>query len=263
MSILQRILQKKKKEVLELHGHHPPLQRPLQKKVPFSRRVQIDSHLSCIAEIKRASPSKGMLNENVDPVKQAKTYEESGAQAISVLTDHTFFGGSFADLKAVSEAVSIPVLCKDFIIDEVQIDCAIAHGASMILLIAAALTNENLFHLYSYATNRQIEVLCEVHNLDEYERAKAVGCNMIGINNRDLHTFHVDITTTKEIADVDAGETPILVSESGIQQASDAQFVEQAGASAILVGEAFMRSSNIPATFAELRVKRSSPRRSV
>src|SRR5699024_12575424 len=110
----------------------------------FSQRVQEDTHMSCIAEIKRASPSKGILNEHVDPVKQAIIYEENGAQAISVLTDDTFFGGSFSDLQAVSEAVSIPVLCKDFIIDEVQIDCAIEHGASLILQIGRASCRERV-----------------------------------------------------------------------------------------------------------------------
>ncbi|HLR15960.1 MAG TPA: indole-3-glycerol phosphate synthase TrpC [Bacillota bacterium] len=263
MSILERILEVKKKEVHQLKNHQVPFQRPLKEKVRFSQRVQEDTHMSCIAEIKRASPSKGILNEHVDPVKQAIIYEENGAQAISVLTDDTFFGGSFSDLQAVSEAVSIPVLCKDFIIDEVQIDCAIEHGASLILLIVAALSNEELLHLYSYATNRKIEVLCEVHNIEEYERAKEIGCKIIGINNRDLHTFHVDITTTKQIADLDAGNTPILVSESGIQQASDVQFVQQAGASAILVGEALMCSTDIPGMFAELRIKHSLPSREV
>lgn len=263
MSILQRILEVKKKEVRQLKEHQLPFQRPLRERVPFIKRVQQDTHMSCIAEIKRASPSKGKLNEHVDPVKQAKIYERSGAQAISVLTDRTFFGGSFSDLQDVSEGVSIPVLCKDFIIDTVQIDCAIEHGASMILLIAAALTDKDLHHLYSYATNRQMEVLCEVHNVEEYKRVKAIGCQMIGVNNRDLHTFQVDITTTKIIAHMDAGDTPVLVSESGIQQTTDVQFVQQAGASAILVGEALMRSTNIPATLAALRVKHSLPKRSV
>lgn len=263
MSILQRILEVKKQEIHQLQEHQLPFQQPLRKKVSFIERVQQDTHMSCIAEIKRASPSKGMLNEHVDPVKQARIYEKNGAQAISVLTDHTFFGGSFSDLQDVSEAVSIPVLCKDFIIDTVQIDCAIEHGASMILLIAAALTDEDLLHLYSYATNRQIEVLCEVHNVEEYERAKAIGCQVIGINNRDLHTFQVDITTTETIAHMDEGETPVLVSESGIQQTTDVQFVQQAGASAILVGEALMCSTDIPATLAALRVKHPFPKRSV
>src|SRR5699024_5913405 len=125
------------------------------------------------------------------------------------------------------------------------------------------LTDKDLHHLYSYATNRQMEVLCEVHNVEEYERARAIGCQMIGVNNRDLHTFQVDITTTKIIAHMDAGDTPVLVSESGIQQTTDVQFVQQAGASAILVGEALMRSTNIPATLAALRVKHPLPKRSV
>lgn len=210
--------------------------------------------MSCIAEIKRASPSKGMIHEHVDPVKQALAYEANGARAISVLTDHSFFKGSFTDLQAVSEAVSIPVLCKDFIIDRVQIDQAVEHGATIILLIVAALDDAQLSDLYAHATERNVEVLCEVHSVSEYERARKIGFQIIGVNNRDLHTFKVDLSITKTIADLDQGKTDVFVSESGIQTSDDVRFVQQAGARAILVGETFMRSDNLPETFAQLRV---------
>lgn len=258
MSILTKILREKRKEVEHLRTSQMNFSNKRNLKTnTFSELVLTDTHMSCIAEIKRASPSKGMIHEHVDPVKQALTYEANGARAISVLTDYSFFKGSFTDLQAVSRAVSIPVLCKDFIIDRVQIDQAVAHGASMILLIVAALDDEQLSDLYAYATERNIEVLCEVHNVQEYERARTIGFQIIGVNNRDLHTFNVDLSITKTIADLDQGRTAVFVSESGIQTRDDVRFVQQSGARAILVGETLMRSSNLPETFAQLRINHS------
>lgn len=254
MSILEQILDVKKQEVLQLKknpidtGHLPH-------RTPFATRVTKDTHMSIIAEIKRASPSKGLIDGHVDPVKQALTYEQAGAQAISVLTDSTFFKGSYKDLQAVSNAVSLPVLCKDFIIDPVQIDYAAHHGATMILLIVAALDDHTLQELFIYAKNLHLEVLCEVHNVEEYERARKIGFSIIGVNNRDLHTFTVDLSITEKIAHLDQGHTEVFVSESGVQTKEDVQFVQQAGAKAILVGETFMRSDDLATTFAALRVK--------
>lgn len=254
MSILERIIEVKQSEVQQLKKRQQQARNRLNRST-FTERVMNDSHMSIIAEIKRASPSKGLINTHVEPVEQARKYEAAGAQAISVLTDQPFFKGSFADLKAVSEAVTIPVLCKDFIIDPVQIDCAAEHGATMILLIVAALTDEQLNDLYAYATERNIEVLCEVHDTDEYERARAIGFEIIGVNNRDLHTFEVDLTTTKNIAAMDHGQTNVLISESGMKTTDDVEFVQQAGARAILVGETFMRTDDVTKAFSTLRVK--------
>lgn len=254
MSILERIIDVKQSEVQQLQKRQQQAHNRLTRST-FTERVMNDSHMSIIAEIKRASPSKGLINAHVQPAEQARKYEAAGAQAISVLTDQPFFKGSFADLKAVSEAVTIPVLCKDFIIDPVQIDCAAEHGATMILLIVAALTDEQLKYLYTYATDRNIEVLCEVHATNEYKRARALGFEIIGVNNRNLHTFEVDLTTTKKIAAMDHGQTNVLVSESGIKTTDDVEFVQQTGARAILVGETFMRTDDVPKAFSTLRVK--------
>ncbi len=256
MSILTTIIREKRKKVEQLRTKQISAVNNLNRK-KFAELVKNDTHMSIIAEIKRASPSKGMIHEHVDPVKQALAYEANGARAISVLTDHSFFKGSFEDLQAVSQAVSIPVLCKDFIIDRVQIDHAIQHGATMILLIVAALDDEQLTSLYEYATKRNIEVLCEVHHVEEYERARAIGFPIIGVNNRDLHTFTVDLSMTQTIADLDQGRTDVFVSESGVQTSDDVQFVQQAGARAILVGETFMRSSDLSKTFKQMRMKHS------
>ncbi len=254
MSILEQIIEIKKTEVQQLKNNQKHASNQLKRKT-FTERVKDDSHMSIIAEIKRASPSKGVINTHVNPAQQALQYEAAGAQAISVLTDSSFFKGSFADLKAVSEAVSIPVLCKDFIIDPVQIDCAAEHGATMILLIVAALTDEELRDLYTYATERNLEVLCEVHDVSEYERASSIGFEIIGVNNRNLHTFDVDLAVTERIAAIDQGNTKVFVSESGIRTKEDVEFVQQAGVRAILVGETLMRSNNLTRIFCKLRIK--------
>lgn len=254
MSILEKIIEVKRAEVQQLKKHQHQSSNFLQRKT-FTKRVASDSHMSVIAEIKRASPSKGWIKTDVNPAQQALLYEEAGAQAISVLTDSTFFKGSFADLKSVSQAVSIPVLCKDFIIDPAQIDCAVEHGATMILLIVAALTDNELQMLFAYATERNVEVLCEVHDEREYQRARAIGFEIIGVNNRDLHTFAVDLTVTTRIAAIDKGKTNVLISESGITTKEDVQFVQQAGAQAILVGETLMRADNTVKEISQLRIK--------
>ena len=150
-------------------------------------------HLHVIAEMKRASPSKGLIAEGADPVAQAIAYTEAGAACISVLTDATFFKGSFDDLAAVAEAVPTPLLCKDFMIHKVQIDRAKNAGASVILLIVAALTTEELAELYAYAMESGLEVLVEVHDEEELERALKIDAKLIGVNNRDLRTFEVDL----------------------------------------------------------------------
>lgn len=211
--------------------------------------------MSVIAEVKRASPSKGDINQTVDPVTQAKQYEKAGAAAISVLTDRQFFNGSMADLSAVASAVpEIPLLCKDFMIDRVQIDTAVDHGASIILLIAAALKEEQLRDLYGYAKSLGMDVLFEVHNEKEAETALRIGADIIGINNRDLKTFNVDLAVTERVAALIKDENIVVVSESGIRTREDVAFAEAAGARAVLVGETLMRSADIAATMDEIRI---------
>lgn len=253
MSILNKILKEKQKEVT--HFKQETFSRREEKPIiPFKQRALSSNVMTIIAEIKRASPSKGNIHLDVDPVEQAKAYEKLGASAISVLTDSTFFKGSFADLHAVSEAVNLPVLCKDFMIDPVQIDQAKAAGAHMILLIVAALDDRQLKELFQYATRLGLEVLCEVHTVEEMKRALHLGATIIGINNRDLKTFTVDLDTTKQLSALMTDPNIVLVSESGIQTKADVANVADAGAHAILVGETLMRSINLPITFERLQL---------
>lgn len=211
-------------------------------------------NMNIIAEIKRSSPSKGAIDMSVNPVAQAKQYEKFGAGAISVLTDKSFFNGTIEDLQAVREAVDLPLLCKDFIIDRIQIDRAKAAGATIILLIVAALPEDALKNLHDYALEQDLEVLCEVHNEDEMEIALRLGTEIIGINNRDLKTFNVDLAVTEKLASMVDNPETILISESGIKTRDDVACVAEHGASAILVGETLMRSGNLEKAFAELRI---------
>lgn len=261
MTILDKILKEKKKEIAKLRNQtfdqisYPPIK-------TFEQTIKDKTTMSVIAEMKRASPSNGMINKDVDPVKQAKRYEKSGASAISVLTDTPFFQGTIDDLRAVRETVRIPILCKDFMIDPIQIDRAKAAGANIILLIAAALDDHEMANLYRYAKDKNLEVLCEVHNEEEMERVINLGAKIIGINNRDLKTFKVDLKTTERLANMVTDTDTILISESGIKTTEDVETVAEAGAEAILVGETLMRSDNIVQTMNSLQVPLSKQVRS-
>lgn len=249
MNILERILQEKQKEVLQLKEE--TIQESNRATISLFMAIQEKSPVGIIAEIKRASPSKGIINEKVDPVEQARLYEKNGAAAISVLTDSAFFKGSFQDLEAVRKAVNIPILCKDFIIDPVQIQRAKQAGADAILLIVAALSKEELYRLYEVAKLYGLEVLVEVHDEQELQIAMDLGAKLIGINNRNLKTFQVDLKTTERLAK-GAGNHHILISESGIVTSDDVNRVVKAGAKGILVGETLMRAENLEATFHKL-----------
>ncbi|MEB2299965.1 indole-3-glycerol phosphate synthase TrpC [Lysinibacillus xylanilyticus] len=258
MNILNKILEQKKIEVGALLEQPDPLANFTEKPRPsLFERLRKAETLQVVSEMKRASPSKGLIAEGADPVAQAKIYAEAGAAAISVLTDKTFFKGSFDDLAAVANAVQTPLLCKDFMIDRVQIRFAKASGASIILLIVAALTDQALRDLYSYATGLNLEVLVEVHDLEELERAIAVGAKLIGVNNRDLRTFEVSLDRTREIAEAfPFEEEKVLISESGIWTQEDAKAVAAMGASGVLVGESLMRSGDAGTALKSLQVKK-------
>ncbi|KOS60949.1 indole-3-glycerol phosphate synthase TrpC [Lysinibacillus agricola] len=258
MNILNKILEQKKLEVGALLERPDPLANFTEKLRPsLFERLRKAETLQVISEMKRASPSKGLIAEGADPVAQAKIYAEAGAAAISVLTDKEFFKGSFDDLAAVANAVQTPLLCKDFMIDRVQIRFAKASGASIILLIVAALTDEALRDLYSYATSLNLEVLVEVHDLEELERAIAVGAKLIGVNNRDLRTFEVSLERTREIAQAfQFEEEKVLISESGIWTQKDAKAVAAMGASGVLVGESLMRSGDAGTALKSLQVNK-------
>lgn len=254
MTILDKIIRQKEKEVALLKDQRFEMTRVKIPSLTVAKTFKESGQMNVIAEIKRASPSKGSINPSVDPVIQAKKYEAHGASAISVLTDKTFFNGSMDDLKAVREAVDLPLLCKDFMIDQIQIDQAKANGASIILLIVAALSEASLKELYDYATNQGLEVLCEVHNEVEMERALQLGASIIGINNRNLKTFEVDLETTNKLAAMVQDPNTILISESGIKTKGDVTKMANNGAHGILVGETLMRSDNLSSTFNNLRI---------
>jgi len=256
VNILQKIMAVKEQEVKALYEQGVPTFDLEPKTRPsLFETLKTSKQLEVISEMKRASPSKGMIAEGADPVKQAQIYEQAGAAAISVLTDAQFFKGSAADLAAVSKVVSIPLLCKDFLMDKIQVDLAKNAGASIVLLIVAALEQEKLAELYAYATEQGLEILVEVHDVEELQRALAIGAKLIGVNNRDLRTFEVSLDRTREIAEVfPFGEERVLISESGIFVTEDAQQVVSVGASAVLVGEALMRSGDAGRSLQALQV---------
>ena len=212
--------------------------------------------LRLIAEVKRASPSAGLIALGpFEPAEIARRYEEAGADAVSVLTDEPFFQGHLDHLREVRAAVGLPVLRKDFVVDEVQIHEAGAEGADAVLLIVAALTPERLRQLLDVARACQLDALVEVHTLSELDVALDADAEIIGINNRNLRTFRVDLDTTERLAEeVPAGT--ILISESGICTAADSRRAREAGADAVLVGEALMRSGPdaVAARVAELKL---------
>jgi len=258
MNILHKILQQKRIEVGALLEQPDPLAGFTDKPRPsLFQSLRQANTLQVIAEMKRASPSKGVIAGGADPVAQAQVYAQAGAIAISVLTDKEFFNGSFEDLAAVARVVNMPLLCKDFMIDRVQIRFAKAAGASIILLIVAALTDEALRDLYSYATSLGLEVLVEVHDREELERALAVDAKLIGVNNRDLRSFEVSLQRTQEIAEAfPFDEEHVLISESGIWSQEDATQVMAMGARGVLVGEALMRSGNAKLALRRLQVQK-------
>ncbi len=212
--------------------------------------------LSLIAEVKKASPSVGLIDPNFDPILQAGRYIDGGASCLSILTDEKYFQGSLGYLSKISEFSPVPLLRKDFTIHETQIHEAVIAGADAILLIVAALDVELLRRLYDEAKSFQLDVLVEVHDLPEMERALDLGADLIGINNRNLKTFEVDMATTEILAE-EVPDDVILVSESGIKTHEDALRALHAGASSLLIGETLMRAEDPAAAirgFMELRI---------
>lgn len=254
-NILTKIIEQKKIEVAQLKETGVP-----QTDIAFSSRPSLVEHfktstsIAVIAEIKRASPSKGHIKMDVDPINQALSYEKEGAAAISVLTDETFFKGTIDDLRKVSHIVKIPRLCKDFIIDETQIDRAYCAGATIILLIVAALSKVRLHELYQYAKSKGLDVLTEVHDETELKQALELNAELIGINNRNLKTFEVDLAVTERLAKLLDPNLHIIISESGIKTKADVKRVKEAGARGILVGETLMTAANLSNTMTELQV---------
>ena len=205
-----------------------------------------------IAEVKKASPSKGVFREDFDPVAIAQAYERGGASCLSVLTDAQFFQGSFENLQLVRQAVNLPLLCKEFIIDPYQIYLGRSHGADAVLLIAAILTDADLTELQALIQQLGMTALIEVHTQSELDRILQIpDVTLIGINNRNLETFVVDLAQTQILMDrLDpiTRNKYLWVSESGIYTRDDLDFVQNCGASAVLVGESLIKQSNIEDT---------------
>jgi indole-3-glycerol phosphate synthase len=241
---LEQILQTKRAEIERLRARAKELERQAAQRNDFrdfrSALQQSDGKLAVIAEIKKASPSAGVIAESFDPIEIAKDYERGGANAISVLTDTKFFQGKLQDLTNVRRAVSVPLLRKDFILDEIQIAESTANGADAILLIVAALEQKELLDLLDAAATYRLDALVEVHAREELNCALGAGAKIIGINNRNLATFDVDLAVTEELCR-EVPDEIVLVCESGIKTLQDVARVKACGADAILVGEALMR----------------------
>ncbi|HYR22598.1 MAG TPA: indole-3-glycerol phosphate synthase TrpC [Chthoniobacterales bacterium] len=244
MNRLEEILEAKRQEIERLRPRAAELDRQAQARKDFRDfRGAVESSeekIAVIAEIKKASPSAGVIAKSFKPVEIAKNYEQAGANAISVLTDSKFFQGSLEHLRNVRNAVSLPLLRKDFIWDRAQIAESAANGADAILLIVAALTQDQLVRLLKGAKEYRLDALVEVHSIDELQRALEAGAEIVGINNRDLTTFDVDLGVTEKICR-EVPDEIILVSESGIKTPQDVAKVKACGVDAILVGEALMR----------------------
>jgi len=272
-NILDKIVDQKKLEVAQLPSRiiaagdlrDALLERDERRDFAAALRKPKLGQIALIAEVKKASPSAGVICEDFDPVRIAKEYEAAGASCLSVLTDQKFFQGSLDYLKQIRQAVKLPLLRKDFIIDERQILEAIEWGADAILLIVAILSDDQLQQFHSLATEAGLTALVEVHDEAELDRTLAAGAQLIGVNNRDLKTFKVDLATTERLAerlksraavpaapDRQDASPALLIAESGIHTRADVQRLAKCGAQAILVGESLMKHGDIATKVKEL-----------
>ena len=243
---LEEILAQKRKEAAAKEGMQGEFRRRALLRNDFRgfrRHLHQPGVITVIAECKAASPTAGTIARQYDPVAQAKLYEKGGAGAVSVLTDPEFFKGSLDDLLRVREQINLPVLRKDFILTETQVYESVASGADAFLLIVAALNDEELKRLYELGRTLQSDVLVEVHDLREMDRALEIGAEIIGINNRNLHTFEVSLNTTEELAPEIPADC-LGISESGIRTKEDVRYVVEQGIHCFLIGEALMREGD-------------------
>jgi indole-3-glycerol phosphate synthase len=217
----------------------------------FGKALSAGSGIRLIAEVKKASPSLGVIREDFDPVRIARTYEESGASCLSILTEKKFFQGELEYLDRIRKAVALPLLRKDFIIDEYQVHEARAAGADAILLIATCLDASQLQDYIGIASGIDLDVLVESHTYQELDRSLVAGASIVGINNRDLATFTVNVQTTLDLLK-DIPDDRIVVSESGIKTREDVVKLQLAGVDAVLVGESLMREKDINGKVKEL-----------
>ncbi len=264
-NILEKIVWHKEAEVARLRAKVPlkSLQQQVQG-LPAARgfttalRRQASEHSpALIAEVKKASPSKGVIRADFDPVAIAKSYASGGATCLSVLTDSEFFQGSFTYLSQIRQAVDLPLLCKEFIIYPYQIYQARLAGADAILLIAAILTNKDLNYFVKIAKVLGLDTLVETHTVEEFKRVLAIdGVDLVGVNNRNLEDFTVSLDTTERVVekfgDAIAQKQILIVAESGIHTSADVQTVTKAGAKAILVGESLVKQPDSAAAVSKL-----------
>jgi indole-3-glycerol phosphate synthase len=264
MNILDKIVEQKKVEVAKLPARiiaagdlrDAMLEHGERRDFVAALRQPRFGDIGLIAEVKKASPSAGVICRDFDPVRIAKAYEAAGASCLSVLTDEQFFQGSLDYLRQIRDAVKLPLLRKDFIIDERQILEAIEWGADAILLIVAILTDQQLQSFHSLAIEAGLAVLVEVHDEEELERALKISPVLVGVNNRNLKTFKVDLATTENLAAklhaAKGADQKLLVAESGINTRADVERLKKCGAGAILVGESLMRDGDVKAKVREL-----------
>ena len=257
--ILEEILENKAKEVSERKVKIPledlveiDYMKSLRRNFKQALFLKIEQNKAAvIAEIKRASPSLGDINMNIIPAKVASDFEEMGAACLSVLTDAKYFKGSGAILEMAKKGCNLPILRKDFIIDEYQIDESIVMGADCILLIAAALDKKIMEKLYKEAKQRNLDVIVEVHDHNELEAALEINCDIIGINNRNLHTFEVDLNTTIDLIKY-INNDQLIIAESGIHSSNDVKIMNDCGINAFLVGESLMTAKDPKNKFKEI-----------
>ncbi len=248
-TILDEIIAYKRRVVAEAKQRVSPgvlWERAGQTRAPGSLTKSLTDaeDIALIAEIKKASPSKGVIREDFDPVAIGRAYEKNGAAAISVLTDEKYFQGSDASLSAVSEAVQLPVLRKDFVIDPYQIHEARTIGAAAVLLIVSALSKRELPEMLTVCRESDLDALVEVHTREEASIALDAGADLVGVNNRNLKTFETDLRTTFELIEHLQGG-PVIVSESGIETRDDVVRLGDAGVDGVLVGEHLMRHPDV------------------
>lgn len=251
-TFLERVTDEARERVVAArsNGYFPKLTRVAEQAMAnrnehtFRDAFRRSDRVNIIAEIKRSSPSKGVIRANVDVAQTAKLYAAGGAAAVSVLTEPKHFDGSISDLITVANTVEIPMLRKDFIVDEYQIVEAAAAGGSAILLIVAALDGDELSELHTVAERFGLDVLVEIHNADELQTAIEIGAKVIGVNNRNLHSLDVSLDVSRELAKLKPNDT-VFVAESGITNREEIDELRGLGFDAFLIGETLMRSGDV------------------
>ncbi len=259
--ILDKIVEQKKIQLKEemsrmsIEGWKQRIKRPgMHSTQSFFNALKKNDDISIIAEVKKASPSKGIIKEDFDPMMIAKEYSEAKVQAMSVLTEKNFFLGDDDYLVRIRQTYPTPILRKDFIIDLWQVYQSRCLGADAILLITSLLSDEELKKFQVVSGILGMQCLVEVHNKEELDRALESGAQIIGINNRDLNTFNVDIKTTEKLMNYIPNDR-VVVSESGIKDYNDIKYLKELGVDAVLIGETFMRATSIKEKIDELRGK--------